>query len=1199
VSTDTPNAELVLLDAQLGEAQQYAQRHGMRTVLNLLRSGSAEMARRFGARCKAYQQQRKEFAGILANRPGTDCLEPIRAAAQVWERLKVSSIDPRVLKEQLDDRSRALKSAQTISQVLEPLIERYPQSRAWQLGDIAKAHALLVDAGREAVLSRNARFGEADAVIVLQRLCTEGRQLLDKRTELADKVSFAVEFSIDGLVDCVSVLRVGGIFRFCSPRYHRAKRTFLSLARAEKYDRRGAVDTLEALIAFRRRETEFSRHHHVVAAFGVQFRGVDTDFAHFERLASYYRSIDESFGQPDKRSLRTFLRDADPVDLDLIPALPPIQIPLTYDLVQERIEKARADIATLEDAITSLRPCVHVFADASSVEPSDLRGLIDQVRSYLSEEQALNQSPDLKELLGDTFNGAETSIDALTGLLDWSVDAQPSGQSLSVLLSNDRATEARERATRVLAAEGLADDLMRRLCTTAKIDAGHFTEGRTRDALATFLEEASQDSEGLFNHAMFATVLEDVRPTGLIRLVEERQRHGGSLNGLGEQFEAVAVRQLAKAVYAAEGQRLTKFPGSKLDELRKMLAEQDREIIRLSRRQLRTKLCASARPPPGNGMGRKSTWTEMALIENETSKKQRFISVRDLTQRAGRALLELKPCWMMSPLAVAQYVPKGSIHFDLCIIDEASQMPPESAIGALLRCNQTVVVGDTNQLPPSNFFKTIVDDEDADEDETVLNESILEMANATFRPARRLRWHYRSRHSGLIKFSNRLVYDDDLIVFPAATESMSRMGVEFRPVGGRYKAGTNPAEAKAMVEAALEFMRIDPNRSLGLVTLNQKQRDLIGEELEYALANNPQALKYLDSWKEKNDGLEEFFVKNLENVQGDERDVIFIGTVYGAEEPGARVMQRFGPINGLAGRRRLNVLFTRAKQKIVTFSSMTAADIAAEEHTNPGSYMLKRWLEYSASGVLDGGERTEREPDSEFEVFVINQIRSMGFVPVPQVGVAGYFVDIGVRHPEWPHGFVLGVECDGASYHSAKSARDRDRLRQEVLEGLGWRLHRIWSTDWFNNPQREAERIRAVVLARLDELKKRASEYAVPVKPPAPEPAPIVTAEVLPLFSHGERTSQARVQEPVTPVEAAQSRIAIGDTVRVKYLTDDRKTLHITISRAKSDPSQGVIHFETPVAQALLGAEEGDEVEVLVGSYVRTAVVEKIVKGAP
>src|SRR5258705_10937314 len=280
------------------------------------------------------------------------------------------------------------------------------------------------------------------------------------------------------------------------------------------------------------------------------------------------------------------------------------------------------------------------------------------------------------------------------------------------------------------------------------------------------------------------------------------------------------------------------------------------------------------------------------------------------------------------------------------------------------------------------------------------------MANATFRPARRLRWHYRSRHSGLIRFSNRLVYNDNLVVFPSATEAMARMGVEYRKVEGRYKAGTNPIEAKAVIDAALEFMRTDSDRSLGIVTLNQKQRDLISEELEYAVANDKRVQRYIEAWREKNDGLEEFFIKNLENVQGDERDVIFIGTVYGPEEPGARVRQLFEPINGLTGKRRLNVLFTRAKQKIVTFSSMTGSDITAEEHSNAGAYMLKRWLEYSASGVLESGERTEREPDSDFEMFVMNQIQSMGCEAVPQVGVAGYFVDIGVGQADWKYGFV-------------------------------------------------------------------------------------------------------------------------------------------------------------------------------------------------
>jgi very-short-patch-repair endonuclease len=295
------------------------------------------------------------------------------------------------------------------------------------------------------------------------------------------------------------------------------------------------------------------------------------------------------------------------------------------------------------------------------------------------------------------------------------------------------------------------------------------------------------------------------------------------------------------------------------------------------------------------------------------------------------------------------------------------------------------------------------------------------------------------------------------------------------------------------------------------------------------------------------------------------------------------------------------VLFTRAKQKIVTFSSMAPPDITAEERTNAGAYMLKRWLEYSASGVLEGGGPTEREPDSEFEIFVLNQIRSMGYEAVHQVGVAGYFIDIGVLHPAWPYGFVLGVECDGASYHSAKSARDRDRLRQEVLQVLGWHLHRIWSTDWFNNPRREADRVRETIVSHLEELRRREFEFGAPA---AGEPkeaksatAPAPESVVLPLLKKEPPSRPTTVNKTDGSTERGRG-IAVGDTVRMRYLTDDRKTLQITISKAKSDPSEGLVYHEAPVARALLGAEVGDEVEVLVGSYVRPAVVERIIKGA-
>ena len=1194
---EAPRAALSELDSQLEAAGSHLRTHGVTLLLNLLQGNNAAIVQGFIERCGTLQDQSEKLSRILTKEPGIDCLEMIGRVADICRRRGLLTIDTRKLEEDVQKKKQFLDTARHLSAALEFLVERRPESRSWRLSDIAKAHVAVKRAGRDALIRRSVGAQEPDTIYLLKDLCREGKQLQDQKTALSGKVSLDIDATVAALSECVSTLRAAGSMRIFSSKYRRAKAVFRSLDRAGAYDWHEAADTLEQLISFRRREEQFNRNPHVIAVFSHYFRGADTEFEHFERLSGFYEEVDTHF-ERSENALGAFLREADLHELDLLLAIPPVDLALTYEALRDRMQAAETSIESSTQAISELSTCIHVFRDPSSVKPGALPKLVDTTRAVANEKARLDQGTDARNILGSAFRGSGTTREELQNVVQWTRDAHKSSQALSTILRANQLVEARRLIQAALKAEAHAEDMLEKVSTAAKIDSHHFTQGCSWQVTAQRLDEAAADSDGLYRRAIFATALEDARPTGLLALIKERLSSTGELPGLGGQFEAIAVRQLAKAVYADLGPSLTRYPGSKMDELRALLAEQDREIIRLARKQLRTKICASARPPRGNGIGRKSTWTELALIDNETSKQRRFISVRDLTRRAGRALLELKPCWMMSPLSVAQYIPKDSLPFDLCIIDEASQMPPESAIGSLLRCKQTVVVGDTNQLPPTKFFRTLIEDEEADEDETVLNESILEMANATFRPARRLRWHYRSRHSGLIKFSNHVVYDNDLIVFPSATETMQKMGVSLRSIQGRYKAGTNPIEAKAMVDAVLEFMRGDPDRSLGVVTLNQKQRDLISEEFEYAIGRNEAAAKYVESWKERDDGLQEFFIKNLENVQGDERDVIFIGTVYGPEEPGARVMQRFGPINGLAGKRRLNVLFTRAKQKIVTFSSMTAADIAAEENGNAGAYMLKRWLEYSASGVLEGGSTTTRPPDSDFEVFVAQQIQSMGCEAQPQVGVAGYFIDIGVRHPDWPHGYILGVECDGATYHSAKSARDRDRLRQEVLEALGWRLHRIWSTDWFNNPQREAEKLRTIIDSRLKELKQQEFTYAATVssQPLANE-----------ITTHRETDDSQSISEekPLRETNGnfglgisatgGNGAIAVGDTVRLRY-TDDETTLQVTISRKISDPSQGIVSHKSPIALALLDAEVGDEVEVLAGSYVRPAVVEKIIK---
>jgi len=602
----------------------------------------------------------------------------------------------------------------------------------------------------------------------------------------------------------------------------------------------------------------------------------------------------------------------------------------------------------------------------------------------------------------------------------------------------------------------------------------------------------ANDRAGLRAHSAYRSRLKEIaRCQPLFALHEIIENNNLGAGRLEEIVHLVRIETWAnKVMEQHDAQLRDEFSGRCLSALRAEFAKLDKEIIAMSSQELRHQLCARAHPgnlPAGRRGPRVSDQTERALIEHQIGLTRGFKSPRYLAKKAGRSLSMLKPCWMMSPLAVAQYVDKDQLQFDLCIIDEASQMLTENAVGALMRAKQVVVVGDEKQLPPTRFFQHgLVENDEA---MVAPDESILRRANAVLHPRRQLKWHYRSRDSRLINFSNRHFYSDGLIVFPAANEERADMGVSLIEIkDSSYKSGGNAAEADVMKNAILDFMARHPGRSLGVVTMNRRQTDLLDSEIQFALANHEAARRYVENWDAAKEGIEKFFIKNIENVQGDERDVIFIGTVYGPEQPGGGVMQRFGPINHAGGERRLNVLFSRAKERIVTFSAMHANDI----HGNtPGARILRKWLEYAATGRLDRGDNAGGEPGSPFEEHVIEKIRRRygQEAAVPQVGVRGYFIDIGIKHPEWPHGYLLGVECDGASYHSSKSARERDRLRQEVLEGLGWQLHRIWSTDWFYDPENEMQQLEETIQSCLrrrraeQRAKQQAEQPAEPCEP--------------------------------------------------------------------------------------------------------------------
>ena len=413
---------------------------------------------------------------------------------------------------------------------------------------------------------------------------------------------------------------------------------------------------------------------------------------------------------------------------------------------------------------------------------------------------------------------------------------------------------------------------------------------------------------------------------------------------------------------------------------------------------------------------------------------------------------------MMGPRSVAQYLEPGAIDFDLLVIDEASQMRPADALGAVARCKQMVVVGDSKQLAPSSFFDRIsnADEDDEDQFEATVSESILDAVAPVF-SRRQLRWHYRSRHPSLIAFSNLHFYDNRLMLFPSPHFSGEALGIRFQyHRDGVFEGQVNTVEAQAVVARVVELILKDRKISLGVATMNAKQRDLIERLLEEEAKNDAAFAEALEENRLEDEPL---FVKNLENVQGDEREIMIISCTYGRTAPGGRVMQRFGPINSAEGGRRLNVLFTRSRTRMEIFSSMLPSDIVISEKSSDGVKAFRGMLRYAETGVIEGATSSGREPDSDFEIDVTRLLEFHGYEVECQIGVAGFFIDLAVKHPHRDGEYILGIECDGAAYQSSKSARDRDRIRQEILEGMGWSIERIWSTDWFADSKKALQPI--------------------------------------------------------------------------------------------------------------------------------------------
>lgn len=475
---------------------------------------------------------------------------------------------------------------------------------------------------------------------------------------------------------------------------------------------------------------------------------------------------------------------------------------------------------------------------------------------------------------------------------------------------------------------------------------------------------------------------------------------------------------------------------------------------------------------------------ETMLVRREAAKKSRHLSIRQLMARAPHVLTAIRPCWTMSPILAAELIPGDSHLFDVVIFDEASQIPPAEAIGSLARAPQAVIAGDSHQLPPTSFFGRGPgeDSEDDDEDDFSLTEGIESLLDATGALLRdkMLQWHYRSRDQRLIAFSNKHIYGGSLTTFPGATVSTPVTHCLVRSHSFTDVSGTrsNPDEVKKVVDIVVEHARKTPHETLGVIAFGMRHTNNIDSALNRRLSKIKDSS--LDKFfSERNE--ERFFVKNIERVQGDERDAIILSVGYHKDANG-NLPYRFGPILQDGGERRLNVAVTRARSRLTLVSSFSHRDMDPGRSTAKGVDLLRQYLEYAASGGENLGLDVSDVPLNPFELSVKNGLERRGIPVIPQYGVSGYRIDFACPHPREPGRMVLAIEADGASYHSAHTTRDRDRLRQEVLESKGWRFHRIWSTAWFRDRQAE--------LAKAEEAWKRAVEASDSVeKEPPPPPA--------------------------------------------------------------------------------------------------------------
>lgn len=578
-------------------------------------------------------------------------------------------------------------------------------------------------------------------------------------------------------------------------------------------------------------------------------------------------------------------------------------------------------------------------------------------------------------------------------------------------------------------------------------------ENSSCDELINWLYERANSLEFLEDWVRYKRLEKQIKVAGLFSFLERLKQDKPSNGTFLELFEKRFYNRWLDKIYGEE-EVLYDFEADKVHDAVSNFIEYDLKSLNENSKRVQKKLMEKRKHAIESLAFRK----ELSVLLHEIGKKKRHIAIRKLLAQTSALAQEIKPCFLMSPLSVSQFLDAREIFFDVLIFDEASQIFPEDAIGPIIRASQVIIVGDNKQLPPTDFFKSTGIGEEFEDEDDVEYESILDECMYVL-PNLRLLWHYRSRHESLITFSNRAFYQNSLITFPSA-ENGEDIGIGFVHVpDGTYDRGgtrSNKREAEVTAQLVFDHFRKYPKRSLGVIAFSEAQATEIRERVE--------SLRELHIEMEtffKEGHPDEFFIKSLENVQGDERDVIFFSVGYGKSPEGTLYMN-FGPLSKNGGERRLNVAVTRSKYQVKLISSLLPQEIPIERTQSIGVHRLREYMQMAMNGVMPNYIETNtiKVFDSPFEEDVYDVLVDMGYEVDTQVGCSGYRIDLAVLDPLRPGCYLIAIECDGKTYHSSKVARDRDRLRQQVLENLGWKVHRIWSQEWFKKRKFEVTRLK-------------------------------------------------------------------------------------------------------------------------------------------